>query len=708
MSATRRWVLSMGQFLLLGAMHAYAAGNPAPGPIPTDPATLPQTLGECALIVLDLSWDFGDIGSDWRKELTSTNATERFIVRWRYTGPEIASAALAVYDVTNGFLGEIALSLTPTNPSGIRYATMQIGDLPGVPTVTMRVRVKNSEGEQLGCASNEAQISAPAPEDPFLYTPLFMMGLATDCGVPAIVGGVSCENRFAPPDVGVYCDGVRAFDGGKGVIASTDRWGLGSCTKSMTCTLLGILIQDGAVTPGTGGPLTWDTPLSDLFPEWQIDMNPRFFSTTLRHLACHRSGLRMTGSEDKETRVVGGANDDPQQFRRDMTERLLKRQHYEMDTNWVETTTPTQIGVDFLYGSGNFIVLAAVIERLLNTSYEQAIQARLFQPLGISTAGFGLPAVTNQYQPHGHYRHPDFPHNMVRDNMVCPPIWNGAGSAYMSIEDWLKYLRLHIDGREGSLVLSEATLATLHTPYPKAKPDDPSYGFGWLIDTNSGAPILDHDGTYFRFFSRCQVYTATGIAVCAVANLGPNKNAASAEGPWQDKSCFLAVNTLLWHLIEKAKAKQAQGDPLPAGYFAAGSAGALGFLHLQSPGDPPNYVAIDRWPGGPLPQLSMEPADYAPVSFYQHDAYYHAVAAYLRRPKAMTFAVPAGGVGPLLLQASTEKGAVYQLWRAPGLMPHDAPTLVRAAEAPGTEMTFEINPQDGAINEVFWVSDLME
>ena len=81
--------------LLLRTSSVSAAGNPAPGPTPTDPDNLPQNLAEVVLIVLDLSWDFGDVQApDWRKEISSADASERFIVRWSYTGPDIDSAAL--------------------------------------------------------------------------------------------------------------------------------------------------------------------------------------------------------------------------------------------------------------------------------------------------------------------------------------------------------------------------------------------------------------------------------------------------------------------------------------------------------------------------------------------------------------------------------------------------------------------------------------
>ena len=222
---------------------------------------------------------------------------------------------------------------------------------------------------------------------------LFVNGMSTDFAVPGIIGGVSCETVPGPPFERIFYDGVRKFDGGAGSVAASDKWALGSCTKAMTCTLMGVLIQTGTPLPGTlAVPVSWETPLTDIFPEWAGDIEPRFQTTTLRHLACHRSGLRMRKSEDTETRVVGGANNDPRTFRRTMTYRLLAREHLELDEQGNEIGPVTTPGTDFHYGSGNYLVLGAVIEQLTNVSYEQAMLTRIFVPLGMSSAAFGMPA----------------------------------------------------------------------------------------------------------------------------------------------------------------------------------------------------------------------------------------------------------------------------------------------------------------------------
>jgi CubicO group peptidase (beta-lactamase class C family) len=692
---------------VLCAVPAIAAGNPGPGG--SVPVELPESLEDVPITLLELSWDFGEFEPpDWRKELLTDDPTDDFLLRWRYSGPEIGSAILSVYDRNNVFAGNIALPVGVPDAGGFRESTFLVGDLPCVPTLTMQVRIRDSMGQQIGCASNEVQISEPSPTNPFVDTELFVNGMSTDFGMPGIIGGVSCDTPPGPPFERVFFDGVRKFDGGAGNVAANDNWALGSCTKAMTCTLMGVLIQTGTPLPGTMAvPVSWETPLTDIFPEWDGSMEPRFQSTTLRHLACHRSGLRMTKSEDAETRVIGGANGDPRTFRRTMTYRLLAREHYELDEQGNEIGPVTTPGTSFHYGSGNYLVLGAVIEQLTGVSYEQAMLTRIFVPLGMSSAAFGMPATLPvYYQPHGHYREPELPHPMKVDNLACPPIWNAAGSSYMSVQDWLKFLRLHATGSEGLLTLNPAVLADLHTPFPQPPGDTTSYGFGWWIRNEPGGRILYHNGTYHRFYAACQVHTGRRFAACAVSNLGPNsKKDESGVIVWEDKSSSNAVDGLLWHLVDKAVIKQdASGLPMP-GTLGAGSRGSAGILHINLPEEEEIGIIIDGL-GPPLSRISMAPAAYPPVCLYLFDEHHRGIATLARRPRALSFV--RAGEDLFVLTARTEIGAVYQLWTTPHLGPDAVPEMILETAAAGLTTDFEITPTPRARHEFFWVQDLME
>lgn len=62
-----------------------------------------------------------------------------------------------------------------------------------------------------------------------------------------------------------------------------DQFHIGSCTKSMTATLCGILVDQRK--------LRWDMTLAEAMPTVAKEISPGFRDATLEQLLCHRSGL---------------------------------------------------------------------------------------------------------------------------------------------------------------------------------------------------------------------------------------------------------------------------------------------------------------------------------------------------------------------------------------------------------------------------------
>ena len=102
------------------------------------------------------------------------------------------------------------------------------------------------------------------------------------------------RSEFNAPAVGaaiVTNQGVVALDvagrrkhGDPTVVEPGDKWHLGSDTKAMTATLLGVLIQKGA-----SGGLSWNSTCADAFPEWAQSMKS-LKNCTFEQLMAHRSG----------------------------------------------------------------------------------------------------------------------------------------------------------------------------------------------------------------------------------------------------------------------------------------------------------------------------------------------------------------------------------------------------------------------------------
>ena len=75
-----------------------------------------------------------------------------------------------------------------------------------------------------------------------------------------------------------------------------DKVHIGSCAKAMTATLVGMLIDDGK--------LTWDTKITDVFPEFADQIHEEYRSVTISHLVSHYAGIprsvawRELGADD--------------------------------------------------------------------------------------------------------------------------------------------------------------------------------------------------------------------------------------------------------------------------------------------------------------------------------------------------------------------------------------------------------------------------
>ena len=99
-----------------------------------------------------------------------------------------------------------------------------------------------------------------------------------DWKMPGLVAAIVRGDRL----VGIAAEGVRKV-GDPAPIRVTDRFHLGSCTKAMTATLLGSVVDSGQ--------LSWDSTLAAVFPNEANAMHADYRGVTLDQLLGHRGGL---------------------------------------------------------------------------------------------------------------------------------------------------------------------------------------------------------------------------------------------------------------------------------------------------------------------------------------------------------------------------------------------------------------------------------
>lgn len=289
--------------------------------------------------------------------------------------------------------------------------------------------------------------------------------------------------------------GVR-HEGATDPVTLDDRWSLGSNTKAMTAALFARLVEQGRAR--------WAMPLAEAFPGVAID--PAWGETSLDDLMHHRGGLLDNDVIGRDWLMT--ARDDPA---------ALPEQRAVIAARALGRPPGGPRGA-FAYGNANYMLLGAVIERITGGSWEDAMRAEVFAPLGVARGGFGPPKGDNAWGHRAAYgrRTPMPPEHPGADN---PFALGPAGMAHMTLADYARFIGVFLN--DGAGWLSPDSLRILTTPAPG---DGPGYACGWgvLEQAWAGAdgpgPVLAHEGTNTMWHAFAAVAPQRGLAVVTVAN----------------------------------------------------------------------------------------------------------------------------------------------------------------------------------------------
>ena len=158
----------------------------------------------------------------------------------------------------------------------------------------------------------------------------------------------------------------------------------------------------------------------------------------------------------------------------------------------------------YWYSNVGYILAGAVLEHLTGRAWEDLMRERLFQPLGISTGGFGPPGTAGKTdQPWGHSSVIGKPIDPGSPAAQFPLYYGPAGLAHMTTTDWAKFIGLHLRGDPANphcqaALLKLDTFAELHAVAP-ATP----YSKGWVmrgitfLATGDAAPAVTYRAGWF-------------------------------------------------------------------------------------------------------------------------------------------------------------------------------------------------------------------
>ena len=182
-------------------------------------------------------------------------------------------------------------------------------------------------------------------------------------------------------------------------ITLDDRFHLGSCGKAMTATLVAMLVEEGK--------LNWTTTLGEVFADTVKPIHPAWEKVTLRQVLAHRSGLPLDPDglgwvfNHLFLAPYASLRSLPESMR--SSEETLPQQRREIARQALSRPPGIPPGTKYWYSNVGFTLAGAVLEHLTGRAWEDLMRERLFQPLGISTGGFGPPGAAGKInQPWGH------------------------------------------------------------------------------------------------------------------------------------------------------------------------------------------------------------------------------------------------------------------------------------------------------------------
>lgn len=292
----------------------------------------------------------------------------------------------------------------------------------------------------------------PTPHEHVPHEPVPLERVRARRRIPALVAGTLDATRFDAEVVGT------TTRGGTAPATLDDLWHIGSCTKSLTAALYGLLVQRGEAE--------WAAPVASLFGDLAGEIDPAWSHRTVDELLHCRAGvaanlpIRDLATWTADTRPL------PQQ---------------RTDAALVALRPPPVRPGRFVYSNLSYLVVGAAIDRLTGTSWEQALADLLLTPLGVSSLGYGAPPRVL-----GHRGRlvlgplavlpgpPTDPAGGAGDN---PPVMSAAGTAHLTVGDWARLLRAFLVDADGPL--APATVDHLLAAPPGAQHAPGAMVMGW-------------------------------------------------------------------------------------------------------------------------------------------------------------------------------------------------------------------------------------
>ena len=311
---------------------------------------------------------------------------------------------------------------------------------------------------------------------------------------------------------------------------------IGSCSKSFTTSLLGILQADGKVK------LT-DSP-RDYIPELKFSTNELNNLVTIKDMMSHRTGLPRhdlswywfsTNSKDS----------------------LIRRIQYQEPF--------AEVREKWYYNNFMYLAQGVISERITGMTWEENIREMLFTPLQMKSSNLSIDALEQSDQPAIGYQVSDG--DIEKMDYYHIAAMSPAGSINSSVAEMSNWVITWVNGGKfkGKQIIPAdfvkeaiSSQMVVNSGIPDKEFPDlhlSNYGYGWFLSSYKGHYRVEHGGNINGFSASTSFYPTDSIGIIVLANQNGSTVPAVVRNIISDR--ILNVEKTNWDKLLKQRRDEA-------------------------------------------------------------------------------------------------------------------------------------------------------
>ncbi|MEP0264987.1 serine hydrolase [Dokdonia sp.] len=197
-------------------------------------------------------------------------------------------------------------------------------------------------------------------------------------------------------------------------------------------------------------------------------------------------------------------------------------------------------GEEWRYNNSGYIILGHIIEKITDMSYEDFIQERIFDKLGMKNSYYGSKSRIIKNRAYGYQPTENGFRNATQISMTIP---YAAGSLMSCVDDML----LWNNAIHNNTLIKASSKAKAHTNTSLNNGALTNYGYGWQINELNNKGSIEHGGGIFGFVSQGVYIPDEDIYVIILTNANgnsPQDVAIRLAGMVMDTPMFTKEHTI--------------------------------------------------------------------------------------------------------------------------------------------------------------------